>query len=78
MRSQSALIPPLCATSATWCLGSSANALAQTITIDGAGSGRTYDGIGAVSGGGGTSPLLRDFAAMAVLPRSWHRPRVSH
>ena len=39
----------------------SANALAQTITIDGAGSGRTYDGIGAVTGGGGTSPLLRDY-----------------
>ena len=38
-----------------------ADALAQTITIDGAGSGRTYDGIGAVTGGGGTSPLLIDY-----------------
>ena len=46
---------------ATSCLGNGANALAQTITIDGAGAGRTYDGIGAVSGGGGTSPLLRDY-----------------
>ena len=36
-------------------------ALAQTITIDGAGAGRTYDGIGAVTGGGGTSPLLMDY-----------------
>ena len=59
--SQSALNTLLCATVAFWCLGSSANALAQTITIDGAGSGRTYDGIGAVSGGGATSPLLRDY-----------------
>jgi galactosylceramidase len=42
-------------------LGASADALAQTITIDGAGSGRTYEGIGAVSGGGGTSPLLMDY-----------------
>jgi galactosylceramidase len=40
---------------------SSADALAQTITIDGAGTGRTYDGIGAVTGGGGTSPLLIDY-----------------
>jgi len=47
---------------AAWCLGGSTNALAdQTISIDGSGSGRTYDGIGAVSGGGGTSPLLMDY-----------------
>jgi galactosylceramidase len=46
---------------ATWFLGS-ADALAdQTITIDGTGTGRTYDGMGAVSGGGATSPLLRDY-----------------
>ena len=42
-------------------LSVSAEALAQTITIDGTGSGRTYEGIGAVSGGGGTSPLLMDY-----------------
>ena len=42
-------------------LSISGDALAQTITIDGAGSGRTYEGIGAVSGGGGTSPLLMDY-----------------
>ena len=53
-----ALIPTALA---GWCLGASADAAAQTITIDGAGSGRTYDGIGAVSGGGGTSPLLMDY-----------------
>ena len=46
---------------ATGFLGVSAEALAQTITIDGAGTGRTYDGIGAVTGGGGTSPLLIDY-----------------
>jgi galactosylceramidase len=73
--SQSALNTPFCpplttcragriilqAALATWFLGG-ANALAdQTITIDGTGAGRTYDGIGAVSGGGATSPLLRDY-----------------
>jgi galactosylceramidase len=46
---------------ATGFLGVSAVTLAQTITIDGAGTGRTYDGIGAVTGGGGTSPLLIDY-----------------
>ena len=61
IRSQSALNTLLCAAVAAWCLGASANASAQTVTIDGTGSGRTYDGIGAVSGGGGTSPLLRDY-----------------
>ena len=44
------------------CLALSTNALAdQTITVDGTGAGRTYEGIGAVSGGGGTSVLLRDY-----------------
>ncbi|HJX62712.1 MAG TPA: hypothetical protein VJ860_02035, partial [Polyangia bacterium] len=46
---------------ATGFLSLAADALAQAITIDGAGSGRTYDGIGAVTGGGATSPLLRDY-----------------
>ncbi len=32
-----------------------------TVTVDGAGSGRTFDGIGAVSGGGGNSRLLLDY-----------------
>ena len=44
------------------CLGWGGIALAdQTITVDGTGSGRTYEGIGAVSGGGATSVLLRDY-----------------
>jgi galactosylceramidase len=47
---------------AAWCLGGSPYARAdQTISVDGSGAGRTYDGIGAVSGGGGTSPLLMDY-----------------
>ncbi|GAA2324728.1 galactosylceramidase [Streptomyces kunmingensis] len=33
----------------------------QRITVDGAGTGRTFDGIGAISGGGGTSRLLVDY-----------------
>jgi len=34
---------------------------AQTIAINGQGAGRTYDGVGAVSGGGATSVLLPDY-----------------
>jgi len=34
---------------------------AQSIAIDGAGTGDRFDGIGAVSGGGGTSVLLKDY-----------------
>ena len=33
----------------------------QQITVDGAGTGRVFDGIGAISGGGGTSRLLVDY-----------------
>ena len=33
----------------------------QTITIDGAAGGKRFDGIGAVSGGGATSVLLKDY-----------------
>ncbi len=33
----------------------------QTIAVDGTGTGRTFDGMGAVSGGGATSVLLRDY-----------------
>ncbi|MFF2146106.1 RICIN domain-containing protein [Kitasatospora sp. NPDC058190] len=36
-------------------------AAAQTITIDGTASGRTFDGLGAISGGGATSRLLVDY-----------------
>jgi hypothetical protein len=33
----------------------------QAISVDGAGTGRVFDGIGAISGGGGTSRLLVDY-----------------
>ena len=33
----------------------------SAITIDGTGPGRTFDGVGAISGGGGTSRLLPDY-----------------
>src|SRR5206468_7381431 len=36
---------------------------ATTITVDAGGAGRRFDGIGAVSGGGGTSRLLPDYPA---------------
>jgi galactosylceramidase len=47
-----------------WCaafiIGSSALA-DQTVTINGTDKGRPFDGVGAVSGGGATSVLLRDY-----------------
>lgn len=36
-------------------------AAAQTITIDAAGTGKVFDGVGAISGGGGNSRLLIDY-----------------
>ncbi|MBS2534000.1 ricin-type beta-trefoil lectin domain protein [Catenulispora sp. NF23] len=38
-----------------------AAAAATTIAVNGAGTGRTFDGIGAISGGGGNSRLLIDY-----------------
>ncbi|MFK0110317.1 ricin-type beta-trefoil lectin domain protein [Streptomyces sp. NPDC091217] len=38
-------------------------AAGTTITVDGGQGGRTFDGIGAISGGGGNSRLLRDYPA---------------
>ena len=35
--------------------------VSTTITVNGGGSGRTFDGIGAISGGGGNSRLLLDY-----------------
>jgi hypothetical protein len=40
-----------------------ASAATTTITINSSGTGRTFDGIGAISGGGGTSRLLWDYPA---------------
>ena len=47
-----------------WCaaLHPSSSARAdQTITINGTAGGKSFDGIGAVSGGGATSVLLKDY-----------------
>jgi hypothetical protein len=41
---------------------SSGIAAAQTVAIDGGGGGRVFDGVGAISGGGGNSRLLIDYA----------------
>jgi hypothetical protein len=40
---------------------SRADQVTQTITVDGSGTGRVFDGVGAISGGGGTSRLLVDY-----------------
>jgi O-glycosyl hydrolase len=42
---------------------SPAYAATTAITVDGTGAGRTFDGIGAISGGGGNSRLLFDYPA---------------
>jgi hypothetical protein len=36
---------------------------ATTITVSGTSAGRTFDGVGAISGGGGNSRLLTDYPA---------------
>nr|WP_239096434.1 RICIN domain-containing protein [Streptomyces sp. SID11385] len=43
--------------------GTPAHAASTTITVDGTQGGRTFDGIGAISGGGGNSRLLTDYPA---------------
>ena len=52
---------------ATWCaVGLSAQpaaAATTTITVSGTQGGRTFDGIGAISGGGGNTRLLTDYPA---------------
>ena len=51
----------ICAFLCLLALFSGNRAFAQTITISGADSGRTFDGIGGVSGGCATSNILRDY-----------------
>ncbi|MBY8876286.1 RICIN domain-containing protein [Actinacidiphila acidipaludis] len=53
-----ALLAALLAVAAT-----PARAATTSVTLDGTQSGRTFDGIGAISGGGGNSRLLRDYPA---------------
>jgi len=47
---------------AGWLVLSSVIATGQTVVIDAAGGGRVFDGVGAISGGGGNSRLLIDYA----------------
>lgn len=55
-----ALVAALCSAGAQ---PAQAAAAATSIIVDGGQSGRTFDGIGAISGGGGNSRLLRDYPA---------------
>ena len=47
-----------------WCfiIGLAGATFGQTVTINGGGTGRAFEGVGAVSGGGATSVLLKDYA----------------
>jgi hypothetical protein len=55
-------VPPSCPlVSGAVAAGGGAASASQTITLDGSGTGRTYDGLGAISGGGGNSALLMDY-----------------
>jgi hypothetical protein len=49
------------AATAAVALQASPAAAATTVTINGSGTGRTFDGVGAISGGGGNSRLLMDY-----------------
>ena len=51
----------LLAAALTCALAGAARASEQALTLDGTAPGRTFDGVGAVSGGGGTSVLLKDY-----------------
>ncbi len=55
------------ALTAAWCVAgvpaSPAAAATTTITVNGTQGGRTFDGIGAISGGGGNTRLLTDYPA---------------
>jgi hypothetical protein len=51
----------LVASTAGVLLAASPSQAATTITINGTGAGRTFDGVGAISGGGGNTRLLMDY-----------------
>ncbi|WP_410597259.1 RICIN domain-containing protein [Amycolatopsis sp. lyj-23] len=64
MRRIARLAPVLALLAASLAVGAGpAEAATTAITVDGAQSGRTFDGIGAISGGGGNSRLLADYPA---------------
>ncbi|GAA1245912.1 ricin-type beta-trefoil lectin domain protein [Kitasatospora nipponensis] len=57
-----AVAPPVAADATPGAPLSTAGPIPDTsVTVDGAGTGRTFDGVGAVSGGGGNSRLLSDY-----------------
>jgi galactosylceramidase len=43
-------------------MGFATSIFGQTVSINGGGSGRAFEGVGAVSGGGATSPMVKDYA----------------
>jgi len=63
LRSVLALASLSLAATAVSVVDSAPASAATTITVDGAVSGRTFDGVGAISGGGGNSRLLIDYPA---------------
>ena len=61
-RRRAALLAALCLIAAALtATPASPAAAATTVTIDGNSAGRTFDGVGAISGGGGNSRLLVDY-----------------
>jgi len=50
-----------CLVSCIFALGLCSGAFGVTVTISGTDTGRNFDGVGAVSGGGATSCLLKDY-----------------
>jgi Glycosyl hydrolase family 59/Ricin-type beta-trefoil lectin domain/Galactocerebrosidase, C-terminal lectin domain len=54
---------PLAAASVLLAMAAPAHAATTSITVNGTQGGRTFDGIGAISGGGGNSRLLADYPA---------------
>jgi galactosylceramidase len=61
MKSASLLVAALAVTFFSTALWPSAARADQTVVIDGTAGGKQFDGIGAVSGGGATSVLLKDY-----------------
>ena len=60
--SRRAILTALCLVATTAvALPATPAAAATTITINGTAAGRTFDGVGAISGGGGNSRLLFDY-----------------
>ncbi|MDH6118268.1 O-glycosyl hydrolase [Kitasatospora sp. GAS204A] len=53
--------PPPAASATTSRAAAQAAIAPTTVTVDGTSSGRTFDGVGAISGGGGNSRLLLDY-----------------